>query len=241
MAVPAKQISRIISAPIRVAGFSASGASIVVTTAITTALSTAGDNGISVPVQTSPNVSSVGIIASVPNNRIEIYDSASQHKIQLASGDDVYGRLTVATGVYTLSFYSYPSGTETAYTFPAAQNIDFEFNYRFAFAQFPTDAIVGVTTRNLAQDNNPNGNLARLFSEMLTVTATNTISSVTKTPSDTTVFWLEINNLIYDTFGSSSAYYSVNASTKALTWSSINAGFNVETTDRVIARYLTTS
>ena len=93
----AKQISKLLAAQIRVAGFAASGSSNVVTTPITSALSTAGDGGISVPLQVSAS-SGLGVVTAAPNNRIEIYDATSKAKISSA-GFEVYGRLTEAAGV----------------------------------------------------------------------------------------------------------------------------------------------
>ena len=232
----AKQISKLLAAQIRVAGFAASGSSNVVTTPITSALSTAGDGGISVPLQVSAS-NGLGVVTTAPNNRIEIYDATSKAKISSA-GFEVYGRLTEAAGVYTLSYLTLPSsGVEAAHTWGVSTNIDFEFVYRFDFARFPTDAIVGITTRNVNQDAGGSAGIERIFSEQLTVTATNTVSNLAKNPSSTTL-WLEVNGQIIDSFGGGSAQFSV--ASKVVTWSAVNAGYAMETTDRVVARYATT-
>jgi hypothetical protein len=169
---------------------------------------------------------------------VEIYNATSKDKILAANGEEVYGRLTEATGAYTLSYYTLDNtGAEAAYTFGAATNIDFEFIYRFDFARFPTDGVIGVSARNISND--PSGSGGSLYREQLTVTATNTLSNVTKTPINANVFTLAINGVTYDTFGGGAARVSVNLSTKAVTWSSSNAGFSIDTTDRVIAEYTT--
>ena len=231
----AKQISKLLAAQIRVAGFAASGSSNVVTTPITTALSTAGDGGVSVPLQVSAS-NGLGVVTSAPNNRIEIYDATSKAKISSA-GFEVYGRLTEAAGVYTLSYFTLPSsGVEAAHTWGASTSIDFEFAYRFDFARFPTDAIVGITTRNVNQDAGGSAG-ERIFSEQLTVTATNTVSNLAKNPSSATI-WLEVRGQVIDGFGGGSAQFSV--ASKVVTWSAVNAEFALETTDRVVARYATT-
>lgn len=235
--IPAKQIIKIQAAFVRVSGFTASGVDDVVTTAITTALSTAGAGGVSVPVQ--PSVSEgLGLITSGANNRIEIYNATSKDKILAANGEEIYGRITESGGIYTLTYYTLSNaGSETSYSFSGSTSIDFEFPYRFDFARYPTDGAIGVRARNVSDD--PAGTSGQAFAEQLTVTATNTVSNVSKTPASATSFTLEVNGVDYDTFGSGSARVSVNLTTKAVTWSSTNAGFSLETTDRVVARYFT--
>jgi hypothetical protein len=233
-----KQIQdAIFAAFVRIAGFAANGASTAVTTAITTALSTAGEGGVSVPLQVSASSGAVGVIASGANNRVEIYNATSKEKIKSAGGDEVYGRLTEAGGVYTLTYYTLPaSGTEAGYTFGSSTNIDFEIAYRFDFARLPGDAIIGVTTRNVDQDVPGQG---RPFAEKLTVTATNTVNSPTKIPLNAETFELVVNGVSVDTFDGSSAAFSINLSTRAITWDAGDAGYSLETSDRVIARYFT--
>ena len=234
-----KQIKKTLAALIRISAFSASGTSTVVTTPLTSALATAGDGSVSVPLQVSAS-NGLGVATTGTSNRIEIYDATSKQKIASA-GNEVYGRLTEATGIYTLSYYTLPlSGVETAYTFAASTPIDFEFVYRFDFSRFPVDGIVGITTRNVSQDaaGAGGGLVQTVFSEQLTVTAINTTSNLTKNPVNATTLWLEVNGQVIDSFGGGSAQFTV--ATKIVTWSAVNAGFPLETTDRVIARYATT-
>lgn len=234
--VPAKQIIKILAAPIRVNNFSANGSSNTVTSAITTALTTAGAGGVSVPLQVSAS-EGLGVIASGANNKVEIYSSTSKDKIG-SVGEEVYGRLTEAGGVYTLSYYTLSNaGIETAYSFSSATNIDFEFNYRFDFARFPTDGAISITARNISNDPGSTGGM--LQREQLTPTAQNTLPNLTKTPISASGVSLIINGIEYDSFGGGAAPFSVNISTKAVSWSAANAGFSIETTDRVIAQYTT--
>lgn len=236
--IPAKQISKVIAAPVRCNNFAALGADDTATTALTTALSTAGDLSASVPLQVSINTAGVGVIVTQPNNRVEIWDSTSKDKITNSAGDEVYGRISESAGVYTLFYHTLPNtGVEAAHSFPASRNIDFEFNYRFDFRRFPGDGIIGVSTRNVAQD-------AALWSgnlqiEQLTVTATNAIAALSRVPTAAETVVLHINGVTYDAIGGASADFAVNLTTRAITWSVANAGFNVETDDRVIAQYIT--
>lgn len=234
---PAKHIIKFLSAFVRVANLTANGASATVTTAITTALSTAGEAASSVPLQAAA-ATGLGVLTTAPNNRCEVYNATSKDKFLANNGEEVYARLTEASGAYTLSFYTLPNnGTETAYTFSAPTAIDFEFAYRFDFGRLPGDAIIGVSTRNVSQD--PSINAGTAFLERLSPSAQNTLPSVAKTPTSATTFKLIVNGIVYDSLGGAAAFYTVNISTKAVTWSAANAGFNIDTTDRVIAEYLT--
>jgi hypothetical protein len=235
---PAKHIDKIISASIRLSGISATGSSTVVTSQITAALSTAGDKGVSVPLQIS-NSGGLGVIVTPPSNRCEIYNATSKDKISSASGEEVYARLTQSGGVYTLSYFTLENnGTETAYSFGSSTPIDVEFNYRFDFRRLPADAIIGVPTRNISED--PAAPIGQtLFREKLAVTGTNAVDPLTKTPVNATAIVLIVNQTTIDAFDGSSAAFSVNLSTKAVTWNAANAGYDLDTSDRVIAVYST--
>ncbi len=236
--IPAKHIIKNLAAPVRVNGLNVSGASSTITSSLTTALGTAGEGGLSVPLQVSASGSVVGVIVAAPGNRVEVYDATTKDKIASAAGDEVYGRLTEAAGVYTLNYFTLPdSGTEVGYTFSSSRLIDFEFNYRFDFRRFPSDGFINIQTRNVSQDVALfTGNL---FAELITVTALNTLTNLSKTPAFSTTLFLFVNGIAYDTFGGENAAFSVNLGTRALTWNAVGAGFSLETTDRVIAQYAT--
>lgn len=234
--IPSKQVIKVLAAPVRIAGFSANGGSTVATAALTTALSTAGENGVSVPVQASAS-NGLGVITTGASNRCELYAATSKNKLLAGNGEEVYARLTEAAGVYTLTYYTLAdTGVETAYSFAGATSIDVEFSYRFDFARLPSDAIIAIGTRNIAQD--PGNEAGRQYRERLTVTGTNAINALTKAPVDAGSVVLFVNGVSYDSFGGAAAAFAVNTSTKALTWSAANAGFSIETTDRVVAQYL---
>jgi len=232
--IPAKQIIKPQSAYVRVNGFSASGTSGVLTTAIGTALSTAGEGGVSVPVQPLGGANTIGVITTVVNNRTEIYGGASKLKLTDASGNEVFGRITEAGGVYTLTYFSLIAGVETAHSMPAAA-IDIEFSYRFDFARFPADAAIAVSARNISND--PAGAVGggTPRGERLTVTGLNTVSNLGFTPLNTANLRLFVNGQQFDTFGGAAAAFSLSG--LSITWSAANAGFPLEVADRVTARY----
>ena len=230
--IQAKQISKVMAAAVRASGLvvATTTSSTVVTTAITTALTTASD-GSSVPLVVSSS-NGAGVVTTGAAARVEIYNTTSKDKILATNGEEVYGRLTEAAGVYTLSYFTLPnSGTETAYTFPAAATIDFEFNYRFELHQLPTDAIIATIARNISQD--PSSAAWTLFGESISVTATNTLANLTKTPTAQSTVELIVNSTQQE------PGFDFTISGKAITSVPASAGFSLATTDRVYAIYST--
>jgi hypothetical protein len=137
-------------------------------------------------------------------------------------------------GVVTLTYYYLVGGVETSYTFPSATTIDFEFNYRFEFKDLPTDAIIAIKQRNVQDDVANTG--GKLKVEKLTVSSLNTISALSVTPVAGKNVRLLVNGYPVDSISTSPAFTVVGT---AITWNSSNADWDVETTDEVIAEYLT--
>ena len=227
-----KQIKKILAAPVRVNNVATgAAASKVVTSDLTTALGTAGDGGVSVPLQVSASLG-LGVITTTTANKVQIYDNTTKDKLSDGSGNELYGRITEAAGVYTLSFYSLVAGVETAYTFGTTTNIDFEFSYRFDFYRLPTDALVAIASRNVADDVNTRGGVFKM--EVVTVTAQNTLQALSKTPIANTLK-LQVRGKTEHCLSGG----AVSAIGKTMNWSTVNAGYNLETTDEVIAEYFT--
>jgi len=84
-----------------------------------------------------------GIVTTMPNNKVQIRNTATQQPIESAPGGaDVFGRLTQAAGVYTLSYLYVAAGVETAFTMPADVGIDILFPESIDFNSLPFNAIV---------------------------------------------------------------------------------------------------
>lgn len=232
MPIKAKQVVKVVSSGVGCLNVSVTGSSFTATTAITTALSTAGAGGVSVPLQVSSDEFTMGVVATAPNNRVEVNDATSKNKFEDLQGNEVYGRLTQATSVYTLSFFTLVAGVETAYTFASATTIDFFFLYRFDFNRLPADFAFAVSIREIAQDPRSGGGVP--LSEQLTVTGTNTVSALTKTPTSVTTLKLFVNGEGY-----SSQNGSFTLSGKTVTWVAGSAGISLDTTDYVVAMYFT--
>lgn len=230
MAIKRKQIDFPIIAPIGISGFTSAGVDDVVTSVITSALSTAGDGGVSVPLQVSAS-NSVGVLTS-GSNRVEIVLASTKERLIDASGNEIYGRLTESGGIYTLSYYSLISGVETAYTMPST-SIDFYFNYCFDAYRLPADFAVRLNARIVSDD--PASRTGKQLTERLTVTALNTVSNLTKTPISGTLQLIVYG--VTHTLVDSPTPFSVSG--KAITWNASNAGYALETVDNVVAVYFT--
>lgn len=235
MLLAASQINRLFDGFVRILNFSASGASGTITTPLTTALSTAGDGGVSVPVQVA--TSSIGVVTGVT---IPIFDNLLKRPFRDGDGDEVYGKITESSGAYTISYFSLnTSGVETSYTFASSTAIDFLFVYRFDFYRVPANF---ATAYPIGDINLPStgggGSSANWFTEKLPVTALNTITALTKTPTSATNVFLLVNGKVENAFGGASAAFSVSG--KNITWSAVNAGYSIlDSSWDVIAYYQT--
>lgn len=232
MLLASKQIEKFISTRVGLSGFAASGNSNNITAALSTALNTAGNGGVSVPVQPSTGVSVQGVITT-GNNKVMLKSTAND---DILDGDNVvYGRITESGGVYTLTYYTDVSGVETAFSMPS-QSISVWFGYRFTFEKYPADAAINLPLTEVDKQGAGGGTAdGRMKVELLTVTATNTISDLSLTPVAAGEVLLSVNGKTED--GAAGGAFSVSG--KAITWSAVNAGYSVATTDRVIAFYST--
>jgi hypothetical protein len=207
----------------------ASGAasSTVITTQLTAAVSTAGKGGVSVPLQ----VGGTGTEGVITNTIVEVFNSTSKDKIIAdGEGNEVYGKISEAGGVYTLSyFYLTNAGTETAYTFASTQNVDFTVRYRYSLKNLPEDFATRASTF-ISQDAGSVGAITSII-QQLTVTGTNTITALTL-PSGYEVkhvFNININGIDEALNGMAIA------ANGTVTVTAATLGYDVETTDFVKA------
>jgi len=225
--IKSKQIDRFDDAFIAVTGLTVSSAdSDIVTADLTTAATTAArDNG-TVPVQAATLVAE-GFVTSGEWNKVVI-QGADGGGMESADGTEVYGRLTEAGGVFTLSyFYLDAAGTETPFTM-AAQDVSAYFPYRFKFANLPRSALLGLKF----SDVNSIGASQMLAEVLITPTATNTLPDLPVTPTGIVTYAVNGQGIDELPGGGVSRVGNV------LTWSAVNAGYDVETTDRVTAKYV---
>lgn len=231
MRLDAKQINKQLAANIALSAFAANGGSGNITSALSTALSTAANGGGSVPVQQSVS-GGVGVMTSTPDNRAELYLTGTQNKFDDGSGNEVYGRVTFAAAVYTLTFYSLVAGTETAYAFGGSTNIDIEFGYVFDLVDLPVDAIRSLKVRRVSDD--PASLFPTDFWEVLTATGDWAIPDLTYLPKSAALVKITINGqALY-----AGTHFTV--TTKTFSFSSgqkTAVGFTIKTTDFIVAEY----
>jgi hypothetical protein len=225
----AKYIQKIQAGRVGVLAFSASGANDVITTALTTALITAGHGGTAVPLQVSAGVNGEGVVATTTLNRVSI--RIDEAPVDDGTGLEVYARITEATGAYTVTYYVNDGGTETAHSFGPATDIDLYIPYRYTFGSYPGDSLIAIP----AFDATPNPaaiTVPTAFIEELPVTATNTITNLSNTPiGGVNLFCGGVS------FASVESPAPFTISGQAITWSASNAGVTLETTDTVVASY----
>lgn len=231
MLIQAKQIAKPMLAWVGIAGFTTTGGtSDTITSALTTALNTAGNGGASVPLQVG-SASQEGVYTVTGFNVTDVFSGTTGQRLTDSNGNDVYAKISNSGSSWTLSYFSAPGGTETAYTMPASTLINFEVPYVFSFNDLPLTAITAMISRHIAPDLATFG--FRLFSEALTVTAANTVSALTNAAT-AVVQQLIVNGVVYTSLGSSPPF---TVSGKAITWSAANAGFGLATTDDIKAVY----
>lgn len=72
-----------------------------------------------------------GVVATGSKNKAIIRNATTGEPILDANENEVYGRVSVVSGDFTLSFYTLVSGVETAFTMPASTTIDWQYVKRF--------------------------------------------------------------------------------------------------------------
>lgn len=199
-----------------------------VTTALTTRLNTAGDGGVSVPVQEAST--DIGIVTSGAN-ACKVFQ-ANGEAIYDANGNRVYGRITFASTTYTVSYFVLINGTQTAFSFGTSTNLLVGVPYAFDLFRYPRDAATNTPVEDTIQIGGTTPE--KVFIERLNVSALNVVANLTKTPVNNTLVKLIVNGQLQTTFDNS---FSV--SNKTVTWSNTNARFDLRTTDLVISEYST--
>lgn len=243
MRTPRKQQSGNIAHWVNIQNFTlTSGTSVVITPALATALNTAGENefGAVAPVPDVISASKIasGIIASGVSNTCQLFDATTKQKLKDASNNEVYGRITDAAGVRTVSYYSLVAGVETAYTLPADTAADVLVPYRFPWNLFPTDTFLTIGGTYINDDPTATFTRQQQTTERLTIATANTIPALTLLPDVTTNVELIINGVSYFSFGGAGvAAFDVVG--QNITWNPTNteSGFNVQPSDFVVAKY----
>jgi hypothetical protein len=79
-----------------------------------------------------------GVITTAPFNRVMLVDGSNGTFLEDTEGQTVYGRLTEAAGVWTLSFYTNEAGVETAHNLASTASVMVFYREVFNAATMPT-------------------------------------------------------------------------------------------------------
>lgn len=209
---------------------------LIIDAAVTTALASAGRNGTAVPVQASLNIDAPGLVTSLGENRVLIYDNATRRVVENAQGQELFGRLSLNPGdgpQYNVEFlYLTDEGVEQDIDLPAG-DYDFLVPYRFTFATLPDDAMIRVKSKRISDD--PEGLGGREVMEIVTINATNDLGDLTFTPILGSFVWGHVDGHTVDSLAGG----AFSLAGKAMTWNQAVANFDIETTDRMVVHYET--
>lgn len=193
----------------------------VVTADITTAVGT-------LPLQIASATQMGIVLTPYGDNKIEVWNNTTKDKIADNNGNEVYGRLTEAGGVYTLSFFSLVVGVETAYTFDVDTDIDYLFSYQYDFRNLPFDAI--TKGKLFSSGNDPEkGGIPVL--EQLTITGTNTIANLSFIPRNVNQVLFFLNRTVLTPLD------GITVAGQVVTVDTAITIYDIETTDTIYASY----
>jgi hypothetical protein len=217
---------------------SVTGSSVAVTTALTTAANTAGKGNSAVPFQQA-SATQMGF-ATTGSNIVMVFDATTKERIKDANNNRVYGKLTWASSVYTVSFFVFVGGAETTYTFGTATGLDLLCPYQFEWGNIREDFSIRLATLFPGGDDLgaiAGGGAAPVFvDETIAVTGTNTFATLSVAPNPVTCVSLQVNGVNEDCL-SGGAFTLGGTGNRNITWNAANAGYSVPTTYRVVARY----
>lgn len=221
----AKYIRKIQSGRVGILSFAATGGSGDITATLTSTLATAGDGGVSVPLQVSTAIGIEGVITQSPLNRVPL--RIADASIDDGTGLEVYGRITEAAGTYTLTYYVNDAGTEVAHSFGASTDVDVYIPYRYTFGTYPTDSLIKLPAFDAIADPTPTVTPIPVR-EALSVTAANVLSALTNTPFAGTSVEIVSMGIGFSEV-ESPAPFTVAGTT--ITWNATNAGVSLSPTE----------
>lgn len=224
-----KQVDKFLSAFLGLSGVTVTSASSVnVTSALTTLLASAGDQGIAVPLQQASS-SQQGLITSGTTNKVEVWDTDNDRIV--VAGNEVFGRLSFSTPNYLVSFYTEDNGVETLV--PINQAVILAIPYRFSFESYPQDSSLIWRSLDLDGDKGA-GNLGVEVDEVLTVTGNNTFAALAHSAIQTGTARMTVNGqtLYHGT------HFTITGTAIAISGGQSTAiGFTIATTDYCVLTY----
>jgi len=181
-----------------------------------------------------------GVIASTPHNKVYLREAGTGHQIvDAVNGTSVFARLTESSGAWTLSYFSLVNGTEVAFDFTGHPMVGSNINFRWCevvqAANYKATSIVyageGVDEYDAGASS---ASAHHHINDPITVTANGQISlTLANEPKDVADVVLIINTATYN----SPESFTVVGTTLTWTATAANGGFDLETTDKVVAQY----
>ncbi len=200
-------------------------------------LQNAGRNGQDLPNQRATTFDEAGVLCTNEGNFgtgvVRLSTGPRVEQANPDTGAQIYADIFQETnGDFTITLKQRDpvSGAESNFVATAtAYNIC--FLYRYNLHQLPPGALVSKDVLTLPR---PSASSILDKAEVLTVTAVNTLSALSEPARLTNgVFWLKINNLMFDNLPGG----GITVSGTTVTWNSAITGLVLNPGDRVIAYY----
>lgn len=80
-----------------------------------------------------------GVPVEAPQNRVDLRNIDDMNPIVDVDGNEYYGRITEAAGVWTVTYYVWKAGAETAQALQTTQDIEFMYGKRTNLQDIPED------------------------------------------------------------------------------------------------------
>jgi len=182
------------------------------------------------------NDTTAGTYTSPPQNKAYLRLKSTGKALEDDSQRQVFGRLTEAGSVWTLSFFVLIAGSETAFDFTGHTEVgnDFEYTY-FESIQIGNSLPTSIVNlfENIDEINASSPLSHQHLIEVKTIVSQNTIPNLAQVPKDVNDVKIAVNEMLYV------AGTHLTVVGQVVTWDfdSGSGGFDIETTDEVIAVY----
>lgn len=180
----------------------------------------------------------VGVIASTPNNKVYLRVAGSGHQItDDVHGASIFARLTETSGAWTLSYFSLVNGTEVPFDFTGHPLVGSNINFRWCevvqAANYKPTSIV-YAGEGIDEYDASSASAHLHINDVITITTNGqTALTLSQTPKDGNDVVLVINTATYNQPES----FTVSGTTVTWTATAANNGFDLETTDKIVANY----
>lgn len=142
----------------------------------------------------------VGVYTTPPQNKVYLRNRQTGKAFQDSNGQQVIGRLTESTGVWTLSFFVISAGSETAYNFTGSTDVGATFDMRWCESIQLKDALptAVVDYAEGIDEIDPSSPLIHQHQvDYFTATAAQVNFTSSATPKDATDAALFVNGIRY--------------------------------------------